>query len=274
MSLHTFHCRDRVSRTWRCLCFICSVGGIAPLTNTTSDPAAASLVVGRWDDTESPVCDESHLSLPPLSPQLKHVSLRLPRRPRCRPDASHVLKPSKHHVDSINPLSPRGFLPNRSNCHPASPPPANSSHRRHAPRFQRFPPKERELSASSRTSRAAGSSALISHVSACFERWSWIKRAELQPIFSCSCPRTISAEEFGNQSTSKQFTVHLHDVPCTQSENRAALYTFISTTDQMKLSPPLQLHGALQPLLAPYFGFVAHLVLWFDSNESQNLKFP
>ncbi len=129
-------------------------------------------VVGRWDYSKSLVCDESHLSPPSLLHYSnKHVSLRLPRRLRRRPNASHFLEFSKHHVDLIHPLT-RGFLHNQSNCQAACPPPTDSflRYQRHTRHFQQFPRKERDIPRYSGKNQPAGS--FFSDVSPFFEQWS------------------------------------------------------------------------------------------------------
>lgn len=178
------------------------------------------MVLGRRGHSESQVSDESHLSPPPpsLLPQnsIKHVSLRLPRRPRCRPDASHFLRFSKHHVDSI---IPEEFSIYQTVNLSLLLPPTPSDHQRHAPRFQQLPPQERDISSCSGRTGPAGS--LISDVPPCFERWSWI----INVINDLSCsqdsfPRTISADESGNHSLNLR-TVYTSSAVSDMTENRS-----------------------------------------------------
>lgn len=99
------------------------------------------------------------------------------------------------------------------------------------------------------------------YVSPSFEWWSVIFNVinELQPIFFLLCPRTISADNMSNQSTSTQFPLHLQWIPCGEMKRKrfkaALINIFMLTIDQNTLTPSLQ---SFQPLIAHGFGFVEH----------------
>lgn len=133
-----------------------SVRGITPFRKMTSDPGAALLVFGRWDYSNSPVCDESHLSLPLSSTTQTNMSVYV------SPDDSAAVQMRHIFSNSVN-ITLIRFIPlpedfstiNQTVNLPLLPPPTPSYDITR--RFQQFPRKERDIPTNNGMNQPAGS---------------------------------------------------------------------------------------------------------------------